>query len=78
VPAADCKQLPANGSDAMSADTATTASGSPDQAGASSLNAAAAGQIAQLGSQPEGKGDPNVETCFALGWHMAELKAPAT
>lgn len=59
----------------MSADTATTPGGSPDQAGAASLNAAAAGQIAQLGPQPEGKGDPNIETCFALGWHMAELKA---
>ncbi len=59
----------------MSADTATTAGGSPDQAGVSSLNAAVAGQIAQLGPQPAGKGDPNVETCFALGWHMAELKA---
>jgi hypothetical protein len=58
----------------LSADTATTPGGSPDQAGAASLNAGVAGQIAQLGPQPQGKGDPNVEACFALGWHMAELR----
>jgi len=59
----------------LSAGIATTVGGSPDQAGAASLNANVASQIAQLGPQPEGKGDPTVETCFALGWHMAELKA---
>jgi hypothetical protein len=59
----------------LSAGIAITPGGSPDQAGAASLNADVAGQIAQLGPQPEGKGDPSVETCFALGWHMAELRS---
>jgi len=59
----------------LSADIATAPGGSQEQAGASALNADVAGQMARLGPQPEGKGDPTVETCFALGWHVAELKA---
>lgn len=48
--------------------------GSPEQAIASTLDKAAAGEISRLGPQVKGKGDPAIETSFALGWHMAELR----
>jgi hypothetical protein len=47
---------------------------SPEQAVPSTLDKAAAGEITQLGPQLPGKGDPFIETSFALGWHMSDLR----
>jgi hypothetical protein len=60
----------------MSAHALTpTTGGAVGQPGASTLSADVAGQILQFAPQPQGIGDPAVENCFVLGWHMAELRS---